>query len=224
MWKVRIFTLYPEMFPGPLNSGIYKKGLEKGLWSFEVVNIRNYANDKHKSVDDTPFGGGSGMLMRADVIANSLDSNISDKNESIIYLSPKGKKFDQNYAKKIKETYNLNENLCKFLSIRGIEIEKIDNFINPTIKNNLPNPESIKDMNVASEVICSHIEKRNNIGIFGDYDVDGATSTALLGKKFKKINQPFEVFIPDRIKNGYGPSRHPDRGIHFPCTCNVWRY
>ena len=79
MWTARVFTLYPELFPGPLNIGLYKKALEKKLWSLEVVNIREYASDKHKTVDDTPFGGGSGMLMRADVIANSLDKNILDK-------------------------------------------------------------------------------------------------------------------------------------------------
>ncbi len=87
MWTVRVFTLYPELFPGPLGVGLYKKALEKKLWSLEVVNIRDYASDKHKTVDDTPFGGGSGMVMRADVIANSLDKNISDKkNQLFIYL------------------------------------------------------------------------------------------------------------------------------------------
>jgi len=107
MWTARVFTLYPELFPGPLGSGLYKKALEKKLWSLEVVNIRDYALDKHKTVDDTTFGGGSGMLMRADVIANSLNENISNKNEPIIYLSPKGKKFDQIYAKKILDK-NIN--------------------------------------------------------------------------------------------------------------------
>ena len=106
MWKARVFTLYPELFPGPLGIGLYQKAQEKKLWSLEVVNIRNYAEDKHKTVDDTSFGGGSGMLMRADIIANSLDKNISNKDEPIIYLSPKGKKFDQIYAKKI-----LNKNI-----------------------------------------------------------------------------------------------------------------
>ena len=106
MWKARVFTLYPELFPGPLGIGLYQKALEKKLWSLEVVNIRNYAEDKHKTVDDTSFGGGSGMLMRADVIANSLDKNIFNKDEPIIYLSPKGKKFDQIYAKKM-----LNRNI-----------------------------------------------------------------------------------------------------------------
>ena len=107
MWTVRVFTLYPELFPGPLNFGLYKKALEKKLWSLEVINIRDYGINKHKIVDDTPFGGGSGMVMRADVIANALDKNISDKKEPIIYLSPKGKKFDQAYAKKIMKK-NIN--------------------------------------------------------------------------------------------------------------------
>ena len=135
MWKARVFTLYPELFPGPLDSGLYKKALEKKLWSLEVVNIRDYAGDKHKTVDDTSFGGGSGMIMRADVLANSLDKNISNKNESIIYLSPKGKKFDQNYAKKI-----LNKNIniiCghfegvdqRVLETRNIEEISIGDFI-----------------------------------------------------------------------------------------------
>ena len=107
MWKVRVFTLYPEMFPGPLARGLYKKALEKKIWSLEVVNIRDYATDKHKTVDDTPFGGGSGMVMRADVLANSLDKNILNNKEPVIYLSPKGKKFDQIYAKKFLDK-NIN--------------------------------------------------------------------------------------------------------------------
>jgi len=107
MWKVRVFTLYPEMFPGPLASGLYKKALVKKIWSLETVNIRDYATDKHKTVDDTPFGGGSGMVMKADVIANSLDKNIINNKEPVIYLSPKGKKFDQIYAKKILDK-NIN--------------------------------------------------------------------------------------------------------------------
>ena len=108
MWKARVFTLYPELFPGPLASGIYKKAMEKKIWSLDVINIRDYALDKHKTVDDTPFGGGSGMVMRPDVLANSLDKNILDKKESVIYLTPKGKKFDQNHAKKfLKNNINI---------------------------------------------------------------------------------------------------------------------
>ena len=135
MWTARVFTLYPELFPGPLGSGLYKKALEKKLWSLEIVNIRDFAQDKHKTVDDTPFGGGSGMIIRADVIANSLDKNISNKNEPIIYLSPKGKKLDQTYAKKIT---NKNVNIIcghfegidqRLLETRNIEEVSIGDFV-----------------------------------------------------------------------------------------------
>jgi len=135
MWTARVFTLYPELFPGPLGAGLYKKAMDKKIWSLEVVNIRDYATDKHKTVDDTPFGGGTGMLMRADVIANSLDKNISNENEPIIYLSPKGKKFDQIFAKKILDK-NINI-VCghfegvdqRLLETRNIEEVSVGDFV-----------------------------------------------------------------------------------------------
>ncbi len=135
MWTARVFTLYPELFPGPLNSGLYKKALNKKIWSLQVINIRDYAKDKHKTVDDTPFGGGSGMVMKADVIASALDKNVSNKKERIIYLSPKGKKFDQTYAKKLMNN-NLNI-LCghfegideRILESRNIEEISIGDFV-----------------------------------------------------------------------------------------------
>ena len=135
MWTARVFTLYPELFPGPLGVGLYKKAMDKKIWSLEVVNIRDYATDKHKTVDDTPFGGGTGMLMRADVIANSLDKNISNENEPIIYLSPKGKKFDQIFAKKILDK-NINI-VCghfegvdqRLLETRNIEEVSVGDFV-----------------------------------------------------------------------------------------------
>ena len=135
MWKARVFTLYPELFPGPFGIGLYKKALDKKIWSLEVVNIRDYAIDKHKTVDDTPFGGGSGMVMRADVLAKSLDKNLNNKNEKVIYLSPKGKKFDQTYAREISNN-NLNI-ICghfegvdqRILETRNIEEISIGDFI-----------------------------------------------------------------------------------------------
>ena len=135
MWTARVFTLYPELFPGPLGVGLYKKAMDKKIWSLEVVNIRDYATDKHKTVDDTPFGGGSGMLLRADVIAKSLDKNILNKNEPIIYLSPKGKKFDQIFAKKILDK-NINI-VCghfegvdqRLLETRNIEEVSVGDFV-----------------------------------------------------------------------------------------------
>jgi len=109
MLNVKIFTLYPELFPGPLDIGLYKKAKNKKIWSLKVINIRDHSKDKHKKVDDTPYGGGNGMLMRADVIAAALDKNTNSKNkEKIIYLSPKGKKFNQVIAKKFSKLSNIN--------------------------------------------------------------------------------------------------------------------
>ena len=135
MWKVRVFTLYPELFPGHLASGLFKKALDKKIWSLEVINIRDYAKDKHRTVDDTPFGGGSGMLMRADILASALDKNILDKREPVIYLTPKGKSFNQSYAKNIS---NVNVNIIcghfegvdeRILETRKIEQVSIGDFI-----------------------------------------------------------------------------------------------
>ena len=135
MWTAKVFTLYPELFPGPLNNGLYKKALEKKLWSLEVINIRDYAIDKHSSVDDTPFGGGNGMLIRPDVVASALDTNIK-KDEIVIYLSPKGKKFDQKIAKKFSRQKKLNF-ICghfegidqRLLETRNIQEYSIGDFI-----------------------------------------------------------------------------------------------
>ena len=107
MWKARIFTLYPEIFPGPLNKGLYGKALSEKKWKLETINIRDYTIDKHKTVDDTPYGGGSGMLIKPDVLANSLDENISH-DEKIIYLSPKGKLFNQEKAKLLSTEKSIN--------------------------------------------------------------------------------------------------------------------
>ena len=135
MYAVKIFTLYPETFPGPLAGGIYGKAMRNGLWSLKTVNIRDYADDKHKTVDDTVFGGGSGMLMKPDIVANSLDKNIS-KGEKIFYLSPKGKKFNQGFANSLSKQNGINL-ICghfegvddRLLSTRNIEEISIGDYV-----------------------------------------------------------------------------------------------
>ena len=107
MFLSRIFTLYPEYFPGHLNKGLFGKAMNEKIWNLETVNIRDYTFDKHKTADDTPYGGGNGMLIKADVLAKSLDENIKEK-EKIIYLSPKGKLFDHKYAKELSNEKTLN--------------------------------------------------------------------------------------------------------------------
>jgi tRNA (guanine37-N1)-methyltransferase len=135
MLEVKIFTLYPDLFPGPLDTGIYKKAQENKIWNLKVINIRDYATDKHSSVDDTPFGGGSGMLLRPDVVASALDDNVQ-VNETIIYLSPKGKRFDQKISKELSNKKKLNF-ICghfegidqRLLETRNIKEYSIGDFI-----------------------------------------------------------------------------------------------
>ena len=116
------------------------------------------------------------------------------------------KKYDENLVKKYKEKYLFDELIARLLVIKKIDEKKIDIFLNPTIKNTIPNPNVLKDMDKGIAKIYESIKKKEIIGIFGDYDVDGASSTALLGNFFDHISQPYEIFIPDRIKDGYGPS------------------
>ena len=135
MFQVKIFTLYPDFFPGILSKGIYGRAIEKSLWNLDVINIRDYAKDKHKTVDDTPYGGGEGMVLKPDVVAKALDQNIK-KNEKIIYLTPKGKTFDQNKAKKFLKEKKINI-LCghfegidqRVIESRGIEEISIGDYI-----------------------------------------------------------------------------------------------
>ena len=135
MFQAKIFTLYPEYFPGPFEIGICKKAFEKKLWDLKLINIRDYADDKHKTVDDTPYGGGVGMLMRPDVVAKSLDANLDEK-ETVYYLTPKGKIFNQDIAKDIVKKNKVNI-LCghfegvdqRVLDSRNIQEISIGDFI-----------------------------------------------------------------------------------------------
>ena len=135
MLLARIFTLYPEFFPGPLGKGLYGKALDEKIWKLETVNIRDYATDKHKTVDDTIYGGGSGMLIKPDVLANSLDKNLNSK-EKIIYLSPKGKLLNQKLAKELSKEGTVNL-ICghfegvdqRVIESRNIEEVSIGDFV-----------------------------------------------------------------------------------------------
>lgn len=123
-WHINLLTLFPDMFPGPLGQSLSGRALENGLWSYSAINIRDFATDKHKTVDDTPFGGGAGMVMRADVIERALLSlchpegaiategsleilrSAQDDNKTgrKIYLSPRGKPLTQALAQELSQT------------------------------------------------------------------------------------------------------------------------
>ncbi len=116
------------------------------------------------------------------------------------------KQFNQEDLNFIKDNYSLDEITSKLLSIRKIKKEEINSFLNPLIKNFLPNPNILLDMEKATSRTFQTILNGDKIGIFGDYDVDGATSTALLGNYLSELNLNYEIYIPDRKKEGYGPS------------------
>ena len=116
------------------------------------------------------------------------------------------KKFDSSEISSLTEKYSLSEITAKLLSIRKKSIDNLELFLDPKIKNLLPNPMQLKDMNIAIERAYKSIVNYDLIGIFGDYDVDGATSTALLARYFLSLKQKIKTYIPDRKKEGYGPS------------------
>lgn len=98
-FHVNILTLFPEMFPGALGLSLSGKALERGDWSYEAVNIRNFAGGVHKAVDDTPYGGGAGMVMRADILGKAHDSVA--KTGRHIYMSPRGKPLNQDLVQQL---------------------------------------------------------------------------------------------------------------------------
>ena len=116
------------------------------------------------------------------------------------------KRYDEQDVLFFKENYSLDEITSKLLSIRKIKKENVQTFLTPSIRNFLPNPKIINDMEKSTKRTLQAVSKKHKIGIFGDYDVDGAAATALLANYFSNINLPFEIYIPDRKKEGYGPS------------------
>ena len=102
VWTADVITLYPNLFPGVLSESIVGKSLEKNKWALETVNLRDFGIGAHKKVDDTPAGGGAGLVLRADVIEPALEKSISGspKGRPLVYMSPRGKRFDQTLAKK----------------------------------------------------------------------------------------------------------------------------
>jgi len=102
-WRATVLTIFPEMFPGPLGSSLAGKALTEGKWALEAIDIRGFATDKHRSVDDAPSGGGAGMVMRADIAAAAIDAARAamPTGTPTIYLSPRGYPFMQEQAREL---------------------------------------------------------------------------------------------------------------------------
>ena len=101
-WTATVLTLFEEMFPGSLGLSLAGQGLKDGLWALETVDIRGFASDKHRTVDDTPFGGGPGMVMRADVVDAAIEKAQGEKSDrALIYLSPRGRRLEQERVREL---------------------------------------------------------------------------------------------------------------------------
>ena len=115
MLKVKLFTIFPELIPGFLGYSLTGKALNEGLWSIETVNIRDYAKDKYGSVDDTPCGGGAGMVMRADILSEAIKAN--HKTGRIISMSPRGIPLTQSKVHELSKEENLSIICSRFEGI-----------------------------------------------------------------------------------------------------------
>ena len=138
-WTARVLTLFPEMFPGPLGHSLTGRALERGLWRLEVRDIRDVATDRHRSVDDTPAGGGAGMVLRADIAAAALDGADAELDRAawpVIYLSPRGRRFDQSRARALAAGVGVTL-LCgrfegideRVLEVRAVEEVSLGDFV-----------------------------------------------------------------------------------------------
>ncbi len=138
-WKAKVLTLYPDMFPGILGHSLTGRALQEGLWALDPIDIRTFARGKHRNVDDTPAGGGAGMVLMADVVGRAID--FADKGESredwpVVYLSPRGKPFDQAMARRFSKAKGITL-LCgrfegvdqRVLDARDVEEVSLGDFI-----------------------------------------------------------------------------------------------
>ena len=135
MWRASVLTIFPEMFPGPLGVSLAGKALGTGIWSLEARDIRAHATDKHRTVDDTPAGGGPGMVMKADVLAKALDSVPHDKRPRLL-MSPRGAPLTQQRAAELAAGQGVVIVCARFegvderlIAARGLEEVSLGDFV-----------------------------------------------------------------------------------------------
>jgi tRNA (guanine37-N1)-methyltransferase len=137
-WGATVLTLFPAMFPGPLGLSLAGTALKQGIWSLETVDIRSFASDKHATVDDAPYGGGPGMVMRADVLAAAIDAVRARRGATVpsIYLSPRGARLDQRRVKELAAGPGVTLVCGRFegvdervLEARGVEEVSLGDFV-----------------------------------------------------------------------------------------------
>ena len=135
MWRASVLTIFPEMFPGPLAQSLAGKAMTSGIWSLDTVDIRAHATDKHRTVDDTPAGGGPGMVMKADVLAHALDALPHDTRPRLL-MSPRGLPLRQSRAAKLAHGLGVVIVCARFegvderlIKARGLEEVSLGDFI-----------------------------------------------------------------------------------------------
>lgn len=138
LFTAQILTLFPEMFPGSLGASLAGRGLAEEKWALKTLDIRDFSSDKHRSVDDTPAGGGPGMVMRADILGKAFDAAAStaDPEWPVVYMSPRGRKFDQAEAKRWQQAGGVTI-LCgrfegvdeRVLEARNVEEISVGDFV-----------------------------------------------------------------------------------------------
>ena len=134
-WTARVLTILPEVFPGALGQSLTGRAMEDGVWRLDTVNIRDFATDRHRSVDDTPAGGGPGMVLRADVVAAAIDGS-ADPGGPLLALSPRGRRLDQAMARELSAGPGLSL-ICgrvegideRLFEARGVEEVSLGDFI-----------------------------------------------------------------------------------------------
>ena len=136
-WTATVLTILPDVFPGPLGASLIGTALDNGTWALHTIDIRDFAEDKHRSVDDTPAGGGAGMVMRADIVGRAVDAAIARSPDvPVIYLSPRGTPLNQQRVRDLAQGCGVTV-LCgrfegldeRVLEARGIEEISIGDFV-----------------------------------------------------------------------------------------------
>lgn len=124
-WKANILTLYPDIYPGYLGYSLLGKALEKNIWELNIYNLRDFGEGKHKAVDDKPFGGGAGMIIKPDILGDAIEETLikNHDQQKLVYLSPKGKPFKQVDAEKFSQSNGVSI-LCGHFE--GIDQRVID--------------------------------------------------------------------------------------------------
>ncbi|HCR85966.1 MAG TPA: tRNA (guanosine(37)-N1)-methyltransferase TrmD [Alphaproteobacteria bacterium] len=206
-----LISIFPELFPGALATGLTGKALEKGVWSFDTINIRDFAEDKHKTVDDTPYGGGAGMVMRPDVLAKAID-HLGIRNQElgisnsgagkIIYMSPRGTLLNQRKVEELAGVKTLSIICARYegvdqrvLDKYGVEEVSVGDFI-------LTNGE------IAAYLLIDACVRKIN-GVLGNPQTHDEESFSIAGSsnllEYPHYTRP-EVWsgfsVPDVLKSG----------------------